>query len=613
MTPPGTRDVPTRGQGGPYPGMRFTTRPEIAGTFGAVTSTHWLASAVGMSMLERGGNAFDAAAAAGFVLQVVEPHLCGPAGDMPALIYSARDDAVRVLCAQGPSPMAATLEAFQRLGTTMIPGTGFLAAAVPGSFDGWMLLLRDYGTLSLEEILAPAIAYAENGFPVLPRMTMALLPLVEFFRAEWPSSAAVWLSGGGAPKPGTLFATPGIAGAYRRIVAEAMAAGRDRERQIEAARDAFYRGFVAEAIDRFVRRPLMDGTGQPNAGLLTGDDMARWRAAWEPSVSLDYGRYRVHKTGPWGQGPVLLQQLALLKGFDVAAQDPNGAGFVHLVTECAKLALADRDAFYGDPRHTNVPLETLLSEDYNAARRALIGEDASRDLRPGLPELSSPRLAAMARLAGSVTPTGPGGGEPTFAQLPEYRGDTVHVDVIDRWGNMVAATPSGGWFQSSPAIPELGFALGTRSQMFWLTEGLPSSLVPGARPRTTLSPTLVERDGAPYLVCGSPGGDQQDQWTLLLLLRHFHHRHNLQEAADAPMFHSLHYFGSFTPRPLTRGVLSIENRFDAEVLGELSRRGHGLAMADGWSLGRVCCASRAGGMIKAAATPRYMEAYAIGR
>ncbi len=357
----------------------------------------------------------------------------------------------------------------------------------------------------------------------------------------------------------------------------------------------------------------MDGTGRRNVGLLTADDMARWRATFEDSASYDYGRYRLHKTGPWGQGPVLLQQFALLKAFDLAAVDPVGVEFVHIVTECAKLAFADREAFYGDPAFADVPLATLLSDSYNDARRVSVGESASLELRPGLPELSAPRLRTMLALAGSATPVGPGGGEPTFAPLPEYRGDTVHLDIIDRWGNMVAATPSGGWFQSSPVIPGLVFPLGTRAQMFWLAEGLPSSLIPGARPRTTLSPTLVERDGAPYLVCGSPGGDQQDQWTLLLLLRHFHHRANLQEAIDAPMFNSMHFPSSFTPRLAKPGALMIEDRFGSETIGELERRGHRLNVADGWSLGRLCAASSSNGLIKAAATPRFMEAYAIGR
>lgn len=596
-------------------GRRFTTRPELIGVFGAVSSTHWLASAVGMSILERGGNAFDAAVATGFALQIVEPHLSGPAGDMPALFYCARDRAVRVLCAQGTAPAAATIAKFRELGLGMIPGTGFLAAAVPGAFDGWMLLLRDFGSMSVEEVLGPAIGYAEKGFPVLPRMTMSLLPLVEFFKAEWPSSAAVWLPGGKPPAPGALFSTPAVAQTYKRILAEAKATGGDRERQIEAARNAFYRGFVAEAIERFsTRTPQMDGTGHRNAGLLTADDMAKWSASVEHSISYNYGRYRVHKTGPWGQGPVLLQQLALLKGFDLDALASDSADFVHIVTECSKLAFADREAFYGDPAFSEIPLKALLSDAYNDERRRLISKQASMELRPGLPDISTPRLETMLALARACPPpVGPGGGEPTFAELPDHRGDTVHLDIVDRWGNMVAATPSGGWFQSSPVIPELGFPLGTRAQMFWLAEGLPSSLVPGARPRTTLSPTLVERDGEPYLACGSPGGDQQDQWTLLLLLRHFHHGLNLQEAIDSPMFNSAHFPASFTPRAAKPGVLSIEDRFESEALDELARRGHRLNIAGGWSLGRLCAASCSGGVIKAAATPRHMEAYAICR
>jgi gamma-glutamyltranspeptidase / glutathione hydrolase len=503
---------------------------------------------------------------------------------------------------------------FKDLGLSLIPGTGFLSACVPGCFDGWMLMLRDYGTMTVEQVLEPAISYAANGFPVLPRVTMSLLPLTEFFKSEWPSSAEVWLPKGQPPRPWTLHTTPGTAQTYQRIVAESKAAGGSREKQIDAARDAFYRGFVAEAIDRFVRgTPQMDGTGQRNTGFLTADDMANWQATWEDSVTYDYGRYRIHKTGPWGQGPVLLQALALLQDFDIASLDPNGAELVHLVVEAIKLAYADREVFYGDPNHADVPLTTLLSKDYNDGRRKLIGKEASLDQRPGLPEISASRMKTILGLAGSMTPIGPGGGEPTFAPLPEYKGDTVHLDVIDRWGNMVAATPSGGWFQSSPVVPELGFPLGTRAQMFWLTEDLPSALVPGARPRTTLTPTLVERDGAPYLICGSPGGDQQDQWALLMLLRHFHHGMNLQEAIDAPMFNSMHFPSSFAPRKPKPGAISIEDRFGPEVLSDLEKRGHKLTVSDGWSLGRVCAASWNGGLIKAAATPRHMAAYAIGR
>ncbi len=461
----------------------FTTRPEILGTFGVVTSTHWLATAVGMGILERGGNAFDAAVATGFVLQIVEPHLNGPGGEVPMLLHRPGEEAPRVLCGQGVAPAAATIARFDELGLRMVPGTGFLPAVVPGAFDAWMLLLRDYGSMTLEEVLSPAIGYAEQGFPVVSRVAEAIAPIAGFFKTEWPSSAEVWLPGGRPPRAREIFATPGMARTYRRLLDEAKAAGADRTTQIEAARSAFYRGFVAEAIDDFCANfEAMDTSGRRHRGLLTGDDLANWQASYEDPIGYDYAGYRVFKTGPWGQGPVFLQQLALLKGFDLAAMDPLGPEFVHTVVECAKLAFADRDVFYGDPDFAEVPLGTLLSDDYNDARRALVGEVSSEDLRPGTLADSERRLRVLLGLSGSEVGAGAaaGVGEPTFVDLPEVEGDTVHLDVIDRHGNMVSATPSGGWLSSSPVVPELGFALTTRGQMFWLTDDLPSGLAPAS-------------------------------------------------------------------------------------------------------------------------------------
>src|SRR5580704_9034932 len=303
----------------------FTTRPEIRGTFGAVATTHWIASAVAMAALERGGNAFDAAAAAGFVLQIIEPHQVGPGGEVPIILKVHDAPAPVVICGQGPYPAAATPARFTQLGLKQVPGTGLLPAVVPGAFDAWMLLLRDYGAATLADVLAPAIGYAENGFPVLPRVAASILAAKEFFTTEWPTSAAVWLPHGEVPRPRALMRTPQIAATYRRILQEAAAAGTDRVAQIERARDVFYRGFVAEAIDRFYRTAgLMDSTGRRNAGLLRADDLARYRATIEPTVSRRYRGLDVHKTGPWGQGPVLLEALALLEGFDLDAMEPAG-------------------------------------------------------------------------------------------------------------------------------------------------------------------------------------------------------------------------------------------------------------------------------------------------
>jgi gamma-glutamyltranspeptidase/glutathione hydrolase len=592
----------------------FTTRPEIRGTFGAVATTHWIASAVAMSILERGGNAFDAAAAAGFTLQIIEPHLVGPGGEVPIILKKHDSPAPVVICGQGPYPAAATLDRFARLGVGQVPGTGLLPAVVPGAFDAWMLLLRDFGTLQLDDVLAPAIGYAEGGFPVLPRVASSILAARELFTAEWPTSAAVWLPHGEVPRPRALLCTPAIAATYRRILAEAAAAGGDRDAQIEKARDAFYRGFVAEAVDRFYRSSeLMDSTGRRNGGLLAADDLARYRARIEPTVSRRYLGLDVHKTAPWAQGPVLLQALALLEGFDLDVMEPAGERFAHTLVECLKLGYADREVFYGDPDVVDVPLATLLSDDYAAVRRKLIGEDASALMRPGDLPGAAERMARVLAMAGAETPAGIGNGEPTFAPLPVEWGDTVHIDVVDRFGNMLSATPSGGWLQSSPVVPELGFSITTRGQMGWLEPGHPSTVRPGARPRTTLTPTLITRDGEAFLAMGTPGGDQQDQWTLAVLLRHLHRGLDLQTAIDMPLFTSRHFPQSFYPRRIEPNRLLVEDRWGEPAIAGLRRRGHDVQVEGPWALGRVCAVGRQDGMVMAAATPRLMQAYAIGR
>jgi gamma-glutamyltranspeptidase/glutathione hydrolase len=576
----------------------FTTRPLLRGTVGMVASTHWLASAAGMAVLERGGNAFDAAVAAGFVLQVVEPHLNGPGGEVPIVLYSAERDEVLVVDGQGPAPAAATIDRFAELGLDLVPGTGLLAACVPGAFDAWLLLLRDFGTLSLAEALEPALGYADAGYPVVPGISRKIAELEELFRTEWPESARLYLP---VPEPGSLFRNSELAATYRRILDESGGGGRGA--QIDAARDAFYCGFVADALAEYLENAeVMDSSGRRHRGLLTGDDLASWQASLESPVELDYHGWRVSKTGPWGQGPVFLQQLALLDGFDLGSLDRGGADFVHTVVECAKLAFADREAWYGDPDFVDVPLEELLSPGYADERRGLVGEEASAELLPGSPAGREPRLPTS-READALAP---GLGEPT-------RGDTCHVDVVDRHGNAVSATPSGGWLHGSPIMPGLGFCLGTRAQMFWLEEGLPSSLEPRKRPRTTLSPTIARRDRE-TLAFGTPGGDQQDQWSLVFFLSLVHFGLNAQEAIDAPMFHTEHFPESFYPRRTRPRTLQLEGRFDRAAVDELRRRGHVVEVGEPWSLGRLSAAGRGGdGVLHAAANPRGMQGYAVGR
>jgi gamma-glutamyltranspeptidase / glutathione hydrolase len=316
---------------------------------------------------------------------------------------------------------------------------------------------------------------------------------------------------------------------------------------------------------------------------------------------------------------VTLQQLALLKGFDLDGLDPTGADFIHIIVECSKLAYADREVFYGDPDFVKVPMATLLSDAYNNERRKLISDKASLELRPGSIEgfgaVVKLRRDPVPLAAGAGEPTVGrlGAGEPTVGRMGATRGDTVHFDIIDQAGNMISSTPSGGWLHSSPVIPELGFCLGTRAQMFWLEEGHPAALGPGRRPRTTLSPTMALRDGEPYLAWGSPGGDGQDQWITQFFLRHVHCGMNMQEAIDAPAWHSEHFPSSFWPRTARPGVLVLEGRVPQTTVAELERRGHVVEIGPGWSEGRLTAASRVGRRRRAAANARGMQGYAAGR
>lgn len=595
--------------------VMFTTRPELVGTFGVVTTTHWLGSAVGMSVLEKGGNAFDAAVSTGFTLQIVEPHLNGPGGDMPAIFQAVGDPTPRALCGQGPIPKAATIEHFKWLGLDLIPGSGLLCAVVPGAFDAWMLLLKDYGTMSLSEVLKPAIEYARNGYPIVPKITETIETVRELFSSEWTESAKLYLPNGQPPRAGSIFKNTTLADTYERIVTEAEKTSSNRERQIEAARDIWYRGWVAETIDKFCRNEaVMDVSGRKHGGLLTAEDMASWTSTYDEVASYNYGEYMVCKCGPWSQGPVLLQQLAILDGMDIQSMDPLGADFVHSVIEAAKLSFADREAYYGDPNFVNVPLDILLSKKYNDSRRSLITSEASPDLLPGLIAGYSNAIDhALVDRGELVSNIGMGVGEPTVAKTGATNGDTVHLDIIDRHGNMISCTPSGGWLQSSPVIPELGFCLGNRGQMFWLDEHSPSTLVPGKLPRTTLSPSLALKNEKPYMVFGTPGGDQQDQWSTIMFLNHADHGMNLQEAIDAPSFHSEHFPGSFWPRSRQPKKVVLEDRFPKTTIDELKRRGHNIEVGTSWSEGRLTGATIDNNILKAAANPRGMQGYAAGR
>ncbi|MEV7140695.1 gamma-glutamyltransferase family protein [Streptomyces tauricus] len=632
----------------------FTTRPTLQGTFGMVSSTHWLASQSAMAVLEDGGNAYDAAVAAGFVLHVVEPHLNGPAGEVPIILAPAGGE-VRVLCGQGVAPAGATVAHYRGLGLELVPGTGPLAAAVPGAFDAWMLLLRDHGTKSLADVLKYAIGYAQDGHAPVERVGQTVETVRELFETEWTSSAEVYLPGGEPPRPGELFRNPALAATWKRLIAGsagdgAVQEGDRRVAQIEAARRIWREGFIAEALVRQAGRPTRDTSGERHSGTLTAADLASWSASYEAPATFDWRGWTLCKVGPWSQGPVFLQQLALLPP---ELPRYGSAAYTHLLIEGCKLAMADREAWYGDAGEVPAAelLSELLSPRYNAGRRALIGEKASYELRPGSPGGRTPLLSGHARVVasgeggfdalaapGAGEPTvargAEGAGEPTVAKPPTSpvpgepdvsvdggtRGDTCHLDIVDRWGNMVAATPSGGWLQSNPVVPELGFPLGSRLQMAWLDEGLPNSLTPGRRPRTTLTPSLALRDGVPVMAFGTPGGDQQDQWQLhfflaVALRAQVRGGLDLQGAIDAPNWHNDSFPGSFYPRGMRPGGVTVESRTDPDVVEELRRRGHDVQVGDAWSEGRLCAVARdpRTGILSAAANPRGMQGYAVGR
>lgn len=612
-----------------------TTRPDLRGTFGMAASTHWIATATAQSVLERGGNAFDAAVAGAFVLQVVEPHLNGPGGDLTAVFATAANPVPTVLVGQGPAPEGATPEHYRAEGLDLVPGSGALAATVPGAVDAWLLLLRDHGTWDLADVLAPAIGYARDGHPVAPAVVRTITAVRGLFEQHWPTSATQWLPGGTVPVPGDLVRNEALAAVLDRLV-EAGAGAGSRTGRIDAARSEWAEGFVAEAIDRFVREPHRHASGTDHAGVIRASDLAAFRASYEPATTAEFRGCTIAKTGPWGQGPALLQTLRLLEPLDDALLDPSTELGAHTIVEAQKLALADREAFYGDGE---VPMDVLLSDAYADERRALIGERASAELRPGTVagvEHALPPVRTSYDSAGSV-----GVGEPTVqvardaeadAEVPpaapledrgepfvtpdgETRGDTCHIDVVDRWGNIVSATPSGGWLQSSPTIPELGFCLGTRLQMTWLEPGTASTLRPGERPRTTLTPTLVLRDGQPVAALGSPGGDQQDQWQLLFLLRWIVGGYSPQQAIDAPALHTTSFPGSFWPRTWEPAGLVVEDRLGDEVIAALEARGHVVTRGGDWSLGRLSCVTRDPdtGILGAAANPRGAQGYAAGR
>jgi len=589
-----------------YPDWQFessATRPVIRARRLVVSCGHYLAALAGMRMLALGGNAFDAGVAMVFAQAALECQSFGFGGEVPILLYSARDRRVVVIDGNTRAPAAATIEWFRTRGITLIPDDGFLPAGVCAVPAALIAALDRYGRLSLEQVLGPAIELAAGGFPMYEGMRRSIVQSEARFRSEWPTSAALLLPGGAIPPIGATWRNPDLARTFERLAAaERDARGRGRSAALRAALDCFYRGPIAREIVAFQRdTAVRDANGVVSSGLLAERDFAAFDVRIESPVTVRYRGYDVYKCGPWSQGPVFLQQLRLLEGIDLPALRHNSAEYIHTVVEAAKLAFADRERYYGDPEFVVVPLAGLLSTAYAAARRALIDpKAASAELRPGDPY---PHQGGEAR---SDAPPLPG---------RAWDGGTTGTRAVDAEGNMFSATPSGGWFRTSPIIPGLGFCLGTRGQMFWLDDpDHPAALRPGKRPRTTLSPSLVMREDRPFMVFGTPGGDQQDQWSLEVFLNFVDFGMDVQDAIDAPSFHTLHAPSSFYPRRAEPLDLVVESRVPAPVLDALEARGHRVRKVGDWSLNYTTAitydAER--GLIEGGASSRGERNYALG-
>ncbi len=573
-----------------------TVYPLVMGREAMISTEHYLSAAAGARTFVRGGNAIDAAVAAVLVEGVVNPHMHTIGGEAPMLIYSA--SARRVVAINGNmiAPARATIEHYRSLGLELVPYSGLLAAGVPAAFDALATALAEFGTMSLAEVLEPALALAQEGFPMHVGLAGAspkevdphnagagasLRLFAKKFLTEWPSTGRIYLPDGEVPEIGTIIKNPSLAKFFARLLdAEAAAKNRGRAAALRAASDRFYRGDIALEIVAH---------SDANGGLLQASDLAAFTTRIETPVSAEYRGVTVCKCQPWSQGPVFLQQLKILEGFDLAAMGHNSTDYIHTVVESAKLAFADREAYYADPEFVEVPIKALVSTEYGDMRRMLIdAHRASMEQRPGDPIAMRPLLPTRGREA---QPWGAG---------------TIHVTACDRAGNMIAVTASGGWIPSSPVIEALGFPLGSRMQTFFLDEKHPNALQPGKRPRTTLSPSLATRDGLPYLAFGTPGGDQQDQWTLQFFLNTVDFEIPLHHANEAPKFSSAHFPSTFYPHGTRPGVLRIEERIDAKVHAELASRGHIIEVRPPWAEGHVLAVrlDRERGLLSGGCDPR---------
>ena len=535
-----------------------TMRPEIVGQHGIVAAGRHYSVEAGIRILQHGGNAVDAGVATVFAASVVEISHFGFGGEAPTLIYDAKKHEVIVINGQGPAPKAATPELFKAKGK--VDGNGPLGATIPAVMDAMAIALSAKGTMRLEQVMQPAIELAD-GFPMYPFLREHFIhERAATEKYEW--SAKTYYPNGHVPEVGEIFRQPNLARTLRAIVAAekaSFARTDNRAAAITAGRDAFYKGDIARRIAAADRAA---------GGVFTYEDLAGFHGRIEKPTSTSFHGYDVYKAGAWDQGPVLLQTLNMLEPIDLKAMGANSADYIHTVHEAIKLAFADRNAFYGDPAFTQVPLTGLLSKPYAAERRALIGERASLEQRPGDPykfdpDVKAPATRYMPHAQGVATATG--------------IGDTTCVDAVDQAGNLFSASPSSGWLLGGAFVAgDTGVPLSNRMQVFDLDPKSPNVLVGGKRPRTTLTPTIVLKDGKPFLATSTPGGDSQDQQLLNVLLNMIVFGMPIQAAIEAPRINSLHPFSSFDSHQSEPGVLEVEDRVPVAVRDALTARGHKL-------------------------------------
>lgn len=587
------------------------------GTRGVVTSGHYLATAAGFRIMNQGGNAIDAAAAMSFCLNLLEPQSNGIGGEVPVLIYSAKQEKTFAVSGMGWSPKNFSIEWCRDHKIDLIPGDGYLPACVPATVDTWATSVAQFGSMSFAQILQPAIELAEHGFPVYDRLQQTLSTNVQKFTEQYPTTGEIYLPQRKPPKVGDLLHNPDFANTLKLMCKEEEKnQNKGRIAAIESARDVFYKGEIAERIVDFINKyPVEDSTGTAHTGMLSYDDMANWNATVENPITLNYQGLEIHKCSSWTQGPVFLQQLAILEGYDLNKMGHNSSDYIHTLTESSKLAFADREAYYGDPLFDDVPMNILLSKNYATARRNLIGESAAEIVHPG--DVGRGVSAYQTQDVRQDNRNSLGISSHQMKNVGHdhaHVGDTTHLDAVDNQGNMVAATPSGGWIGTSPVIKGLGFPLGTRGQMFYLNPNRPNALSPHKRPRATLTPSLVTKKSRPLLAFGTPGGDCQDQWTLQFFLNYMEFGMNLQEAMDAPTFHSVHFPSSFYPRHSYPKRLIAESNISGETIEALKKRGHEVLLTDPWSNGKVMAIhyDQKTGIIAGAVSPKGNIGYAIG-